>query len=281
MLVVITTNIPHTVCVLPHVYAKIDDMMKRGSQRSRRTLIAIASVLGMAVLVAPPAIAFAQQASSTNYSINEAFFGTGGQLCDPGVSGSSTNYCAKSSVGELGVGNTSSTNYQAQGGGNTNREEYIEMKVTASSVDLGILSVASAATTTGVFSVKSYLASGYVVVNASDPPKSGSNFLTNLTSPTASSPGTEQFGINLVANTSPSVGAAAAQIPSSTFSFGAAATGYNTANQFKYVKGDTIASSTKSSGETDYTVSYLYNISTNTKAGVYTFNHIMVATSTY
>ena len=55
------------------------------------------------------------------------------------------------------------------------------------------------------------------------------------------------------------------------------ATGYQTTNLFKYVKGDTVAFSSKSSGETDYTVSYLYNISGGTPAGNYVFNHVLVA----
>lgn len=225
-----------------------------------------------------PMSVWAQQATSTNYSVDEAFFGTGGEL-----DACSTTYCSRQSAGETAVGNTASTNYQAQGGQNTNREEYLEFTVNASTTDLGILSIASPSTTTGTFSVKSYLTNGgYAVTNASDPPRSGPNTLANLISQTASSAGTEQFGINLVANTSPvSFGANATQGPDATFGFGAAASGYSTTNQYKYVKGDTIASSNRSSGYTNYTISYLYNISNSTKAGLYTFNHIMVATSTY
>jgi hypothetical protein len=94
--------------------------------------------------------------------------------------------------------------------------------------------------------------------------------------------GTEQFGINLVANTNPTTfGANPVQQPDSTFSYGAAATGYNTANLFKYVKGDVVASSSKSSGTTVYTISYLYNISPVTDAGEYRFSHVLVATATF
>jgi hypothetical protein len=239
-------------------------------------LLAVVSLVG---IVAVPAEVWAQQSSSTTYSVDEVFFGTGGELEACG-----TAYCSKQAAGELGVGETTSTNYGAQGGFNTNREEYIELTVTGANIDLGILSTSSAATATGAFSVKTYLSSGgYVVTNASDPPTYQSQTINNLTSPTASSPGTEQFGINLVANTSPTTfGANPVQSPDSTFSFGAAATGYNTANQFKYVKGDIIATSNgKSTGTTNYTISYLYNISGQTEAGQYTFAHDVVATSTY
>ena len=129
------------------------------------------------------------------------------------------------------------------------------------------------------------MSSGYVVQTVSDPPTNtlpNSPALTALSTPTASSPGTEQFGINLVANTSPTTfGANPIQVPDNTFSFGTVASGYNTANLFKYVKGDTIAQSTRSTGETDYTISYLYNISNVTSAGEYRLAHNLVATATY
>lgn len=256
-------------------YLQVYPQVLRGMSRGLSTIAALL-VVGMVVMTASDSVA-AQQASSTNYSTDEVFFGSGGEL-----NACSTNYCSKQAAGETTVGNPSSTNYQIRAGNNTEREEYLVFIVNSSSTDLGVLSVSSAATTTGTFSVKTYLASGYVVLNASDPPQSGSNFLANLTSQTASSPGTEQFGINLKANTSPTTfGADPVQVPSSSFSFGAAASGYNTANQYKYVKGDTIASSSKSSGETDYTISYLFNISTTTKAGQYVFRHDLVAVSTY
>jgi len=232
------------------------------------------------VMVVWAPIALAQQSSSTNYQVNEVFFGTGGEL-----NACSTNYCSKQSAGEMTVGSTSSTNYKAQGGFNTDRQPYLEFIVTNTNTDLGVLSVGSTARTTATFSVKTYLAGGYVVMNQSDPPQSPypiPHYFASPSSPTASAIGTEQFGINLVSNTSPvAFGADPVQRPDSTYSFGAAATGYNTANFFKYVKGDTVAQSTKSSGETDYTVSYIYNISNVTPEGTYSFNHILVATSTY
>src|SRR6185295_5042635 len=88
--------------------------------------------------------------------------------------------------------------------------------------------------------------------------------LSPLASPTASSVGNEQFGVNLVANTigcgaPANFGAPAVQVPDNTFSYGAVEPGYNTCGLFKYVKGDTVASSTNSSGETDFTISFIYN----------------------
>jgi hypothetical protein len=174
-----------------------------------------------------------------------------------------------------------------QAGFNTNREESLEMLVNTSSVNMGTLSTTTTATGTATFSVKAYLASGYQVVTSSPGPKNSTYTMASPSTPTASSAGTEQFGINLVANNScggtlpGSLGASPVQVPDSTFSFGVAASGYNTACQFKYVNGQTIASSSQSSGETDYTISYIMNISNLTRGGTYNMDQSLVATGTY
>ena len=224
-----------------------------------------------------PAVALAAQSSSSHYQVNEVFFGAGGQL-----NACSSHYCSKQAAGETGVGDTSSPNYQAHAGFNTDRTPFLQFIVNGTSTDIGVLSTSTAATTTGTFSVKNYLSSGYQVVSVSSPPKYNTYTMHNLTTPTASVPGTEQFGINLVHNTAPaSVGANPVQVPGSSFSFGAAAPGYNSANLYKYVPGDTIAYSDSSSGETDYTITYLYNISNVTPGGTYDFNDVLVATATF
>lgn len=235
-------------------------------------------ILGAIVLLWP-VVASAQSSSSTNYRVDQTFFGTGGEL-----DASSASYRAKQTAGELGVGRTSSASYLAQAGFNTTDDPFIELSVTQDNIDLGVLDTAAASTATGTFQVRAWQAGGYSVVTASDPPSnpSGGHQLTPLSSPTASSPGTEQFGMNLVANTSPATfGAAEQQVPDATFSFGAAATGYDTANQFKYQKGNVIAGSTVNTSVTIYTISYIYNISTATPSGQYTFRHDIVAIGMY
>jgi hypothetical protein len=244
-----------------------------------RVCVIVGSICAPTLYVS--AVSAAPTYSSPNYGVDQATMSAGGVN-----DASSTNYKANASLGDTAVGNSSSTNFQANSGFVTTADPYIEMTATAGSADLGYLKPANASTTTWTFSIRSYLTSGYIVTNASDPPVAtsgtGTHTLTNLTSQTASSPGTEQFGINLVANTSPvTFGANPIQVPDATYSYGTAATGYDTPNLFKYVKGDTVASSTKSSGETDYTVSYLYNVSTGTQAGSYTFNHVLIVTSTF
>lgn len=236
-------------------------------------------VLGLVLFLA--LAAFSPQAygqsSSPNYKIEESYFGVGGEL-----DASSPSYRSQQSAGETGVGNSSSTNYQANAGFNTKDEPYLEVYVTGGATDLGDLSASTTATTTSTFYVRAYLASGYSVIIASDPPSYGSEQIDPLPSQTASSAGTEQFGINLKANTSPATfGANPSQAPDSSFGYGYAAPGYDTANVYRYIKDDVIARSDKSSGRTDYTISYIYNISTLSPAGTYVFTQDLVVVGTY
>ena len=255
--------------------------MKRSWLSLLVTILAVLAPLVGLVASAGAVCSPNAQACSSGYQVTESFFGNGGEL-----NACSSAYCSKQAAGETGVGNSASSNYQAQAGFNTNRVPSLTFIVTNANIDLGTLSPGTTATTTGTFSVETYLASSYAVTTMSDPPQNGSYNLQALSSPTASNSSQEQFGINLVANTigcgaPANFGANPAQIPDSTFSFGAAASGYNTCGLFKYHKGDIIAQSSQSSGETDYTVSYIFNVTSVTPGGTYTFRHLLVATSTF
>lgn len=234
---------------------------------------------------------FADSSSSPNYRVDQTFFGSGGEL-----DANSANYRAKQTAGEVGIGNTASANYQAYAGFNTTDEPFIEFFVTTSNVDIGYLDTASPTTTTGTFYVRAWQAEGYAVRTEADTPKNihGAYNLAPMTGGGASSPGTEQFGINLVRNDdfvcpdgppdpdpACDVGNDPEQVPDNTFSFGVAEPGYDTSNNFRYNKGDVVARSAKSTSVTIYTVSYLYNISPTTPAGEYSFAHNLVATGTY
>ncbi len=237
-----------------------------------RFIVAALSVLAIAL----PAMA--QTPESANYRLEENYIGPGGF-----IQGQSGNYSARGSLGDTGIGNSSSANYQIYAGYTTTRDEFLEMVVTGSTINMGTLSTSTTATGTGTFYVRSYLASGYVVATVGDPPTNeNGDTIAPMAIAAAASAGTEQFGINLVANTSPvSFGANPVQVPDSSFSFGYAAAGYDTANQYKYVKGDVIAKADSSSGRTDYTISYIMNIAPLTEAGFYTMNHDLVATATF
>lgn len=230
----------------------------------------------LALLLAVPLRVFAASSSSPNYRVDQTFFGSGGEL-----DAQSNSYRARQTAGELGVGNTASNSYQAYAGFNTTEDPFIEFVVTGSNIDLGYLSTSQASTATGTFYVRAWQAGSYMVRTESDPPTntSGGSQISPLAAPATSSPGTEQFGINLRNNANPDVGADIQQVHS--FSTGAVAAGYNTVDNFKYAKGDVIAQSASSSGTSIYTISYLFNISEITKSGEYRFTHVLVATGTY
>jgi hypothetical protein len=99
--------------------------------------------------------------------------------------------------------------------------------------------------------------------------------------PCTSQPGAEQFGINLAANTSPHIGAVPVQVPSAAYAFGAAKASYDQSDLYYYSNGDAVAGSSKSSGETDYTLSMIVNISAVTPGGEYTGNFAAVAVPTF
>ncbi|MEX0881392.1 MAG: hypothetical protein WEC17_01745 [Candidatus Saccharimonadales bacterium] len=247
----------------------------RNKNVSKRLILALTVLF----LVAAPRIVSAQY-TSPNYQTNEFFFGTGGD-----VELSSPNYKAQGSAGALGVGNVSSTNYQAYSGFLTPNEPFLEFGIDTSVVNLGTLDTTTAQTGNANFHVRTYVDSGYTVRTMSQPPSmtSGASHTLTAMSLGTSSPGTEQFGINLVANTSPvSFGSDPSPQPNSTFATGQAAAGYGTANNFKYSVSETIAQTSGSGwGLTNFTISYIANISVLTPAGSYTMVHDLVAVATY
>lgn len=103
--------------------------------------------------------------SSSSYGVDEVFMGAGGAN-----DMSSATYRGRASLGDTAVGNSASGSYQAYSGFTTNADPYIEMDVTTSSTDLGYLSTTATSSATTTFTVRTYLASGYNVVNGSDPP---------------------------------------------------------------------------------------------------------------
>lgn len=240
-------------------------------------------VLALVMLIGMPAIAGADHSQSATYQVNETFFGSGGEL-----NACSATYCSKQSTGELAVGQTASTGYKAQAGFNTDRSAYLEVSTSTTNINLGTLSTNAPTTASASFTVKSYLSHGYTVANASDGPSNNGYNMATITIPTGSIPGTEQFGMNMRANTSPvAFGADPVQhlAPDNTFGFGYVPSNpgldYNSPDFFRYVKNDSIAQSDKSSSDTTFTISYLFNISPVTPGGTYVFHHVLVVTATF
>ena len=257
--------------------------------------ILIASIASALVVLWSPLAA--AQYTSPSYQVNEYLFGSGGEL-----DASSLNYKAQSSVGNLGVGNVSGTSYQAYSGFLTPNEPFLELGIDSSLVNLGTLDTACTQTGAATFHVKAYVNNGYTIQTVSQPPTmtsgAASHTLTSKTSQGATSVGSEEFGINLAGTNNlgssdcagaHNFGSSPSPQPDSSFANGQAASGYDTANQFKYNSGDTIACSGVSApcasgsgwGLTNYTISYIANIAPLTPAGSYRMIHDLVAVTTY
>jgi hypothetical protein len=224
----------------------------------------------MLLALVAPAV-YAEPFASTNYRIDESSIGNGSD-----VNSASTSYTSDGAIGETAVGESASTSFQTQSGYVTTSDPALTFSVNTSTINFGALSTSSAATATSTFSVINYTSYGYVVQTLGAPPSTGGYTLAGLGSAQASQTGTEQFGINLKLNSSPTTLGA-----NPVGGFGVAAGGYDSANNYKYVVGDIIASAPKTSGQTDFTISYIVNASTTTAGGTYSGAQVLVCTGTY
>lgn len=228
----------------------------------------------MVIVIGGTGTAYAVTSSSNNYQMTESQFGTSDKSC-------SGRYCAEASIGEA-------TDAKPSGAGNakfediTNNEPLLDMIIEPGESNLGVLTTQKTATKITSIKVRSYLiGGGYALQIIGDPPKFNGHTLDTPTTPSDSKPGTEQFGMNAVANTTPVLGANPVQVPDGQRIFGIAAPGYDAPNKFKYVSGDTIGRGVTDSGRTDYTLSMIVNISNVTPAGKYSGDFMAVVIPVY
>lgn len=134
---------------------------------------------------------------------------------------------------------------------------------------------------------------GYAITINGATMTSGSNTITAMASAGASVKGTSQFGLNLMANTvaasasfpgtvSPHISADVAPANNATNYNGQPATGYDTADVFKFTSGDMVANS--NSDPTDaqiFTTSYIVNVPGSQPAGTYTTTLTYICTPTF
>lgn len=239
----------------------------------RLTLVLVAVV----TLLVVSNQAFAADSSSHSYQITNTSLGAGGSS---GGDNCSNQYCARVTIGDPTDSNniyTTTSTFETL----TEGEPSLDVIVDPGISNMGTLSATVTGTKTTTLRVRTYLSSGYIVQIVGDAPHVGGHTLSSMSLADISKPGTEQFGINLTANSTPSVGSDPIQVPSSQFAFGIANAGYDTANVFKYVSGDTIAHSSSQSGRTDYTISMIVNISNNTPAGHYSSDLSVIVIPVY
>lgn len=72
--------------------------------------------------------------------------------------------------------------------------------------DMGQLDADSTLTAQSQMAVGTNASAGFVITANGNPPAAGTNVINTPITPTVSKPGTNQFGINLVANNDPFVG---------------------------------------------------------------------------
>lgn len=153
----------------------------------------------------------------------------------------------------------------------------ISFALGSNSVSLGTLSSSAATSSTHTMTIATNAPGGMVATVSGLTLTSGSNTISACGSGCASTTGSEQFGINLKDNATPNVGAEA----SGSAPIGSAATNYDTADSFRFVTGETIASSAAGINSTVFTISYLANISGATEAGTYTTTLTYTVTGTF
>jgi hypothetical protein len=237
-----------------------------------RSLLAI--IVIVTFVVSQTTLSYAVDSKSANYGLLEPSFGDGGLN-----NSTSASFQARDAVGDVAIGNSASASFQIKAGSKTTPDPTLGFSTSGTGVSFGSFSSNTPSTSTTTFSVSDYTSYGYVVQVFGAPPSNGAHTLTAMATTASSTPGTEQFGINLVANTAPvSFGA---NLNNGGYGFGTVSANYGTANVFRYVQGETIAAGPKSSGVTIYTISYLVNVAGLTPGGQYTSNQTLVVTGTY
>ncbi len=132
--------------------------------------------------------------------------------------------------------------------------------------DLGTLDPNSTLTATSQMAAGTNASGGYAIVAYGTSMEAGTNVIDPLTSPTASAPGNSQFGINLVQNASPAIGAD----PDGPSINAVVAANYANPDEFMFQDGDLVASAPNVSLVRRFTVSYIVNVPPDLRPGVYT-----------
>ncbi len=147
---------------------------------------------------------------------------------------------------------------------------------TGSAVNLGIGSTTTTSTGTSIMAASTNAVNGYSITVSGAPLTSGVDTITPLVSGATSNVGVKQFGLNLVSNTVPSIGASI--IGSGT---AAATVNYGTSNTFRLGTGEIIATIGGVTNANTFTISYIANIDGSTPAGNYTTTLTYVATPNF
>lgn len=131
-------------------------------------------------------------------------------------------------------------------------------------INFGDFSTQASSDATSQFVVATNAGGGYNVTINGVTMTSGNFVISGLKVPTKSEIGTSQFGINIVANTRPSVGSN----PIGR-GIGTPTLDYGTPNYFTFNDGDAVVTSTTASDFNEFTASYLVNVGPDQPEGEY------------
>lgn len=202
--------------------------------------------------------------------------GTQGSFLTQTALTASTQYWWKASAKDPD-GNGSFTNSSTCNTFTTGAASTLTFSLGANSVALGTLSASAVTSGSHTITVGTNAVNGVAVTYSGSTLTSGGNTVTAMSTAAASSVGTEQFGINAKDNVTPNVGLECSGTPP----IAAAATGYATVDNFKFVSGETIVSSAGSINDTTCTISYIANITAATEAGSYSATLTYIATGQF
>jgi hypothetical protein len=143
-------------------------------------------------------------------------------------------------------------------------------------IDFGEFSDVSTVAATSQYSGYTNDPSGFNVFLNGSTMTSGNIVISPLSTSSPSVPGTSQFGINLRANTNPSVGGNAQGSGTS-----APTANYNTPNIFRFNNGELISSTNLPTNPNRFTVSYIVNVPTDQSPGRYSTTLLFTAVASF
>lgn len=221
----------------------------------------VALVLGVTIA---PGVSQAAVLRSSNYTLSEARF-SGGMS----ARGCSTNFCARTSLGELTVGETESANYRASFAPEEPEMPLLQVITELGDKNFGVLDPLKTSMATTKVMIRNHLTEGYTVHLTGEVPNNGSHSLHASELAEESKPGTELFGVNMAANDEMKLGANPTYNPAENSLLAKITGNYNQAGKFAYRPEAIMADNRSGSGQTDYTLSMVINVSNMTPKGEY------------
>ncbi|MCU1441831.1 MAG: hypothetical protein JWP85_2828 [Rhodoglobus sp.] len=143
--------------------------------------------------------------------------------------------------------------------------------------DMGQLKADSTLTAQSQMMVGTNATAGFAITANGTPMAAGTSVIDAPSTPTVSKQGTNQFGINLVANSSPAVGSD----PNGVYANAVPAVDYGIPNQYKFVSGDVVAYSPNVTLMKKFTVSYVVNSREDLRPGVYSTTITYIASGRF